>query len=368
MRTMNVCLIIMTLTIGLTTSIDFASLNEIQSLKQNSFASSLIETISLSLSASKSDDATEVLTMLNNLKDQLKSDQASDDKVFEAKNTEFEEHIKKLSDEITQLTNEIKNLEARIAELASLIAKAKENILSFENRIVSLEKSLSQMKDTFESDKKYLQEKIAALRVLNVKLGDVVAKLRGMVGSVSGQNKFNHIEATATEKRDMEWSAKNAAKSFLQIKKALPEEYASLMELTLNADQGALNKLIEILGKITEDVVREIAAKEQYVVNMENTYNELKTQMDNEVELNKKAKAKQEENKVAYENEKGAKEKEKADKEARRAALENEKKINLDLQAQLKNTHDKEQQDRTKEVEIVNVLIGIVERRLVKKN
>lgn len=368
MRTINVCLIIMTLTIGLTTSIDFASLHEIQSLKQNSFASSLIETISLSLSATKGEDATEVLNMLNNLKEQLKSDQAADDKVFQAKNVEFDEHIKKLNEEINKLALEIKALEARITELTNLILKAKENIQEFEKRITGLTRNLAEMKETFESDKKYYEEKIAGLKVLLSKLGDVVAKLKEMVGSVSGVNKYDHIQATEAEKRDMEWSAQNAKKSFLQIKKALPEEYANLMELTLNADQGALNKLIEILNKIANEVEKEIKTKEQYLVDMENTYKDLKAQMEAEIELNKEAKAKQESNKLAYENEKGEKEKQKADKEARKTALENERDININLQQQLKTTHDKEQQDRTKEIEIVNVLIGIVEKRLVKKN
>ena len=368
MRTINVCLIIMTLTIGLSNSIDFASLNEIQSLKQNSFASSLIETISLSLSASKGEDATEVLTMLNNLKDQLKSDQTSDDNVFQSKNSEFDQHIKNLSEEISKLTNEIKDLEARIAVLSNLIAKAKENISSFENRIVSLTQSLASMKEIFESDKKYYEQKIANLKTLKVKLADVVAKLKEMIGSVSGVNKYNHINATETEKRDMEWSAKNVKKSFLQIKKALPQEYANLMELTLTADQGALNKLIEILDNISNDVTKEISSKQQYLVDMENTYNELKEQMENEIKMNKEAKTKQEANKVAYENEKGEKQKEKSGKEARRTALETEKKININLQDQLLLTYEKERQDRNKEIGIINVLIGVVEKRLVKKN
>jgi len=368
MRTINVCLIILTLTIGLSNSIDFASLKEIQSLKQNSFASSLIETISLSLSAQKSDDGTEVLKMLNNLKEQLRSDQTSDDKVYDTKYSEFEEHIKKLSQEITKLSNEITSLESRIAELVSLIQNATINIKSFEGRIVNLTTSLSQMKDIFDSDKKYYTGKIAGLKVMKVKLEEVVAKLKQMVGSISAQGKYDHINATTAELRDAEWSKKQASKSFLQIKKALPEEYANLMELALNADQGALNKLIEILGKIIQDVLLETVSKEQYLVNLENTYNELKKQMEDEVQANRDAKVKQEANKLSYENEKGDKEREKAEKETRRKALENEKSININLQSQLKTTHDREQQDRSKEVEVVNVLIRIVENRLVKKD
>lgn len=366
MRTINACLVILLLSINLTKSFDFASLKEIQSLKQNSFASSLIETISLSLSSSKSEDATEVLKMLGDLKSQLQTDQENDTKTYTAKNDEFEAHIKKLSEEITSLGEAIAALAARIAELSNLISKAAENIKSFGNRITNLERTSSELKDTFEKDSKYYTEKIQGLRSLLVRMVEVVNKLRQMEGSVSGQKIFNHINATETERRDIAWKA--AQKSFLQIKKQIPVEFSNLVELTLNADQGALKKLIEILEKINADIKGEISNKEKYLENMTNSHTELQKQMADEIQSNKDAKKKQEDNKQLYENEKGEKETEKANKETRKAALENEKNINLGLQTQLKTTHDKERQDRSKEVEIVNVLINIVEKRLVKRN
>lgn len=363
MRTINACLVILLLTIGLSKSFDFASLHEIQSLKQNSFASSLIETISLSLSNSQGEGAAEVLKMLGELRVQLENDQVNDDKTFKAKNEEFESHINKLSEEIAALDNAIKALEARITELSNLIAKAKENIKSFEDRISNLVRLGDEMKQTFESDSKYYSEKITGLRSMEEIMINVIKKLKEMVGSISGEGKYDHINATEAEKRDMAWKA--AQKSFLQIKKQIPVQYANLLEMTLNADQGALNKLIEILEKITEEIRAEIKNKVQYLENLKNTFNELQQQITDEIKANTDAKTKQESNKTAYENEKGEKEREKADKEARKAALENEKKINLDLQAQLKSTHEKEKQDRSKEIEIVNVLVGIVQKRLV---
>jgi len=361
MRTINVCLVLLFLTIGLTNSFDFASLNEIQSLKQNSFASSLIETISLSLSASKGEDASEVLSMLNNLNSQLESDQEADDKTFSAKNLEFQNHIDQLTEEINKLAAEIKDLQARIAELAGLIEAAENNIRAFEERVQNLKSTLIDMERTFEADKKYYEEKIASLEVMKVKLSEVTEKLREMIGSVSGVNKFEHIAATESEKRDIAW--KEAQKSFLQIKKVIP---SNLLELTMNADQGALQKLLEILETISEDVSKEIVAKRTYLDNLESTYEDLVKQMHEEIDLNENAKQKQLENKTAYENEKAEKENEKTEKEARKAGLEKEREINVDLQSQLKSTHDKEAQDRKKEIGIVNVLLGIVQKRLVK--
>jgi len=366
MRTINTCLIIFLICTGLTKSFDFASLNEIQSLKQNTFASSLIETISFSLSSSKGEDATEVLKMLNDLKSQLQIDQENDNKTFNAKNDEFKNHIAKLEAEISTLDRAIEALAARIAELSNLIEKAKENIGSFEKRIFNLVQTQNEMKEIFENDSKYYKEKIEGLRKLQIKMIDVVNKLKELVGSVSGDKKYDHINATESEKRDI--ALKAAQKSFMQIKRNIPASISSLLEISLNADQGALNKLIEILSKINGDIRSEIINKEQYLVNMTNSYLDLQKQMTEEITANKNALEKQQANKSAYENEKAEKEKEKASKEARKKALTTEKTINLELRTQLSSTYNKENQDRLKEITIVNVLIGIVEKRLVNKN
>ena len=79
MRTINACLVIMITILGFTTSFDFASIKEIQSLKQNTFAASLIETISLSLASSKGNGVADVMKMLQELQGQLANDQQNDD-------------------------------------------------------------------------------------------------------------------------------------------------------------------------------------------------------------------------------------------------------------------------------------------------
>jgi len=76
MRSINVCLVIMITILGFTNSFDFASIKEIQSLKQNSFAASLIETISLSLASnSNKGGVDDVKKMLVDLQTQLTNDQ-----------------------------------------------------------------------------------------------------------------------------------------------------------------------------------------------------------------------------------------------------------------------------------------------------
>merc|ERR1712222_226758 len=153
MRSINVCLVIMITILGMTNSFDFASIKEIQSLKQNSFAASLIETISLSLASNKGSGVDDVKKMLVDLQAQLNNDQKNDDTTFKNKNAEYDAHIKKLAEAIEKLVNEIAQLAARIEELEGLIAQAELNIISF-TEIGNLTQSIVDLDQKLEDDTK----------------------------------------------------------------------------------------------------------------------------------------------------------------------------------------------------------------------
>merc|ERR1711957_868260 len=122
-RSINVCLVIMITILGFINTFDFASIKEIQSLKQNSFAAPLIETISLSLASnSNKGGVDDVKKMLVDLQTQLTNDQKTDDVTFKNKNEEYNVHIKKLADAIAVLVEEIATLAARIEDLTMSIA------------------------------------------------------------------------------------------------------------------------------------------------------------------------------------------------------------------------------------------------------
>ena len=300
MRTINACLVIMITILGVTNSFDFASIKEIQSLKQNTFAASLIETISLSLTANKDGDVSDVLKMLTDLQKQLKDDQKSDDVIFTAKNGEYDSHIKKLAENIEKLAGEIAALAARIEELEGLIAQAETNIESFEGRIANLTISIVELKEKFVEDTKYYNKQADGLGELNAKLLLVNEKLGEMIGSSSAKNIYSHINQTESEKRDIayrqEQDAEVAKKSFIQLSKSIPLA-ANFVEMTLQADQNALKKLMEIISKFAQQALDEKAEAEQKLVESKETFESLDKQMHDEIELNKKSKAKQEENK-----------------------------------------------------------------------
>jgi len=365
MRTINACLVIMMTIFGLTNAFDFASIREIQSLKQNSFAASLIETISLSLSSSKGNGVAEVLKMLQDLKTQLTTDQTNDDRVYAAKNEEFNTHIKKLDAAITLLNTQIAALEARIQVLTGLIAQAKINIQSFTDRIDNLKQSIVDIDAKLKEDTKYYTTRAAGLQEVHDKLLVVNERLGEMVGSVSGVGIKGHIAQTEAEKRDIAWS-KAHAKSFIQLSKTIPMVASKLAGTFIQADQKALQRLMGIIAKFAQQALDERQEALDKLDDAIAKHKELRAQMVEEIRLNKVSRAKQQKNLQDYEAEKSAKEQEKKEKEERRDALIQERKLNVNLQNQLKDTYEKEKKDRAEEIGVVGILINIVQKRLVK--
>lgn len=367
MRTINACLIIIFAIIGLTKSIDFSNLSEIQELKQSSFASSLIETISLTLTANKGNDATDVLKMLSDLQSQLDKDQLADDAVFNSKKGEFDRHIQQLRTEINKLKVEIDALIKRIADLTLLINTATKNIASFNNRMTTLRMEVTKITEDYARDSKYLGERIQSLVRVQQTLLRVVVKLNALVGSIAGRNQPKHVREVAAETRDRAFAAAAAArkKSFLQADE-LPESFAEL-ELTLNADQNALNKLKALINKLANDVFKKKVGTVKYLAETKATFEMLTVSYAREIALNQSALLKQTKNKQLYEGQRANAENEKARKLARKASLKKEKALNKKLLADLVATHTREAADRKTESDIVRRLINIVTTRLVRK-
>ena len=370
MRSINVCLVIMITILGITNSFDFASIKEIQSLKQNSFAASLIETISLSLASGKG-GVDDVKKMLVDLQSQLNNDQKTDDATFAAKDAEYTKHIEKLAAAIATLVEEIAALAARIEELEGLIATAKENIASFTERIANLKQSIVDIDQKLVDDTEYYNKRAADQLKVNQALLLVNTRLGEMIGSSSAVGIKSHIAKTESEKRDIAYRkappAAPAATSFIQLSKSIPSASALIqMGATLQADQAALVKLMAIITKFANKALEEKAAAEEKLAEAVETHAALKKQMQEEIVANVASRKKQQKNLKDYETEKAEKEEEKKEKEDRMAALIKEKTINEKLQKSLSDTYQKEKKDRADEISVVGTLIHIVETRLSK--
>ena len=389
MKQLNVCLIIFIALFATSSkAFQFSSLLEVQELKSTIFGSNLIETIALTFqSENKTGSAKEVLKMLEELSSQLKTDQANDSETFITKQSEFDAHIEKLAKEISQLTEQIELLAKEIERLSGLIIQADLNIASFKSRIEKLKALLPEMEAANSNDNKYYNQKIAQLQSVYNAFTTILERLDHLTGSVSTVNVPTHVNLTDSEKRDLEWKEKNPTvasklqaaviKSFLQVESessesaklamVLSHQYDSFLETTLNADQGALKKLMNILASIQEEVLAQKTSAQKHLDDINAIYKEMKAEIETEIKLNEDALVKQTENRNKYATEKAQKTEEKQNKEKRRELLSNEKAINEDLRGKLKSTFEKEKLERTAELEIVQKLIKIVENRLVNK-
>lgn len=404
MKYLNVFLLITIALISKAYSFQFSAIEEIQELKTTVFGSNLIETISMTFaSGPKADAGRQVIAQLNELKQQLLSDQAKDDKIFKTKSDAFNKHIAALAREIKILDAEILRLELEIQRLAKLIAIATKNIKSFEGRIKNLETLLREMAAANVEDNRYYNIKINDLGRLYNAFTGIIGKINKMKGSVSAVNKYSHIKATASELRDMAWKKSQAKKvagkskptpaakpvkktkfvevkeeeefnSFLQIENTesaklqvkLAEKYTEFLETTVNADQGALTKLVQILSRIQDEQLAKKNAAIAHLANINKTYKKIKAQTEKEIVQNKIALKKQTENRAKYMDLKKKAEILKAQKEARRLLLINEKKINEQLLANLNVTYAREKAARAQETNVVDILQRIVEKRLLK--
>jgi len=310
----------------------------------------------------------------------------NDDDLFAKKDGAFTQHIANLAKEIQELTEEIEKLEAEIARLALLIQTATENIASFEDRIKNLGELLENMAEANKSDNLYYNEKIEDLGKLYSAFTQIIAKIGLLKGSASGVNEYSHINKTASEIRDIKYRKEHPTPAFVETKEKkfmsflqvtnqnkestkmalkLAKQYTNFLENTLEADQAALMKLIGILTRIQDETLIKKSSTIEHLSNINAKYAELKEKVEEEIVANKASLKKQTANRAQYIEEKQKAEEEKLNKETRKALLIKEKAINEKLQGELIATHKKESAGRAEELNVVNILEGIVERRLI---
>merc|ERR1712032_1692927 len=295
---------------------------------------------------------------------------------FNKKQTAFVEHIAALTKEIKELTEEIIRLTAEILRLTNLIKVANENIASFRERIENLNNLLSDMAAANKADNEYYNQKIADLGRLYNAFTQIIARLNELKGSSSGKGIYSHIAQTESEKRDIEYrkthpnafvEKKEDKKflSFLQVaeKAGSTKEIVQLAKkatkfiqtgVMLEADQAALAKLVGILAGIQDETLVKKANTVEHLNNINAKYAELKAQAEEEVKQNEASLKAQIANRDRY-------------VEERRALLVQEKAMNIKLLGELRETHANEKAARAEEAKVVDLLVGIVERRLLGK-
>lgn len=246
MRITNTFLLIALLTFSYTYSFEFASLAEINEIKSTAYGKSLIETISLSLE--QKGNVNEVQRLLVDLLFRLNQDQAKDDDWWRKENARLKAKIARLTKEIERLRREILRLLGEKAKYESLRDKAAANLVQYKQQRAHNVKVLARNRARRAQDAaEFKRSQNEHTDVLNA-IDAVLTELRRLVGSVSGKGKPQHVRMGDEEKRDL-------AKSFMQISKDEAEVQA-FIELATEADQRALQNLINAIGKIRHSVQR----------------------------------------------------------------------------------------------------------------
>jgi hypothetical protein len=242
---MNVLLVIALLFLSNTYAFEFASFAETESIKADPYGKSLLETISLAME--KGGNIQEVQTLLDNLLFKLNKDQEDSDKAWVKENARLLAKIKKLTDEIEALRIEILKLKDERARYQILRDKVIANLKQYnKQRAADQAQARDLANKRVEDHNDFVKSQAdheAALNALDL----VIAELKHLAGSVSGQGRPVDVAELSQEKRD------GLYKSFLQITKN-DEQAAAFLEVATQADQQALNKLISLLKKLKSSV------------------------------------------------------------------------------------------------------------------
>lgn len=244
MRFTNTFLLIALLTFSYTNSFEFASLAEISEIKATPYGKSLIETISLALE--QKGNVNEVQKLLNDLLFKLNSDQAKDTAWWNKENARLKAKIARLAREIEKLRIEILKALAEKAKYEKLRDQAAANIVQYKKQIAHNLRALADNEQRRNQDAAdFKRSQSEHTDILNA-LDAVLKELNKLVGSVSGQNRPEHVRLGAEENRDRLQALK---KSFVQISQD-EAEIQAFVELATEADQNALRKLINFIRKV----------------------------------------------------------------------------------------------------------------------
>jgi DNA repair exonuclease SbcCD ATPase subunit len=224
-----------------TCAFEFTNLLEVQALKKTKYASNLIETLNLSLANKGNVD--EIKDLLNQILKELEDDQTKATTVWRELDAKLAAAIKVLKERIAELTIEIAETRKEISKYEKKKADAELNLKQYQDQLAANHENISRIKKEREEDKANTKKSQSDhTDVINV-LDEVIAKMSEMIGSVAGVGKFEHINATEAEIRDM-------TTKFMQIANNNEEEATILMELATSANQDALKKLISLLQTI----------------------------------------------------------------------------------------------------------------------
>jgi len=298
MRSKNVILFFALLAVS-AYSFDLSAFVELGEIKNDPIGKSLIETIQMSLEKTQGGRIENITSLLDDLLSKLILDQKRDDVAWGKEKARLDKLINDLTLEISRLQAEISSLRKERAGLKAKVTTAISNIAQFEAQRVANTKSLNDLTVKRKQDKANFKASVRDHAAVIGAIEQVIANLEKLRGSVAGIGKPAHVRSTAQEKRDKKWKDK-MKKSFVQIV-GDDVEASAFAELATEADQSALDKLINLLNRIMANVKKSLGDDEKYEKESRAIYKRLKVTLTKDNEVLDTSLTKQRANKANYE-------------------------------------------------------------------
>ena len=225
------------------------------------YGKGLIDTIQLEMTSGASVDV--IVDMLDNLSADLKADQKVDDLDWAQKNQECIDQKAEFNAQIDAAEAEILDATNLLASLRPQLATATEQLATKGVEIADLSAQLNGLVGAHGSDSGDYEARMRDHAAAIAAIDEAIAAMSGLVGSVAGEGIHDNTERIAAE---------TAVGVFAQVH--------ALSKLAAKADQGAVEKIIDLLNEIKANLEASVADEDQGQVMAEADYNALKTSME----------------------------------------------------------------------------------------
>lgn len=359
---------------GTSTEYQFASLSEIKEITQTDFGKNLLNTINIALD--NEGNINSIQQLLQSLFSKLVDDQKKADIAWEKEDKRLKAKIASLRKKIAETKEKVEKLKDEKEKLIKLIITAKNNLKQYREQLNFNRQQIVHLKKTRAEDHAdFLRSQAEHTDIINA-IEIVVKELKTLVGSISGRGRPVHVSEISQEKRDAAYAKKNH--SFLELseetKKTLEQSFLEItqdeeeanifVQMATEADQDALNKLINMLTKLRVSTIRSFNDDKNKEENSIRLYNKLLRRLESDINKLEKMIISQTNNLTKYE-------KRLAKVISEIATLE---KLILALQAELNATikehqlkeklYKEEKAQREEEMTVVQRLLKLVQKRL----
>ena len=230
-------------------------------IDSTAYGKGLLDTIDLEMTSGASVD--KIVEMLDNLSADLTADQKADDADWALKNQECIDQKAEFNRQIDEAEAEILDSTNQLAYLRPELETTNAQLANKETEIDQLSKELNGLIGAHSGDSTDYEARMREHDAAIAAIDEAIAAMNGLVGSVAGEGIHDNSERI---------SAETAVGVLAQVK--------ALSKLASKADQGAVQKIIDLLLDIKANLEASVADEGQGQDMAQEDYDALKSAME----------------------------------------------------------------------------------------